>query len=313
MIRGIEGRRIFLGPDDRIDLLERLDRLLPELAFRCLGWVLMPNHVHLIVQSGSVRLSRLMARLGTGYARSFNLRHQRKGYLFQNRFRSRIVASDADLLAVVRYLYRNPLEAGIVGSVAELAGWPWSGFPALMGTRPPRPFEAVGATLALFDDEPENARRRLVELVSRSEVGEADPAVHSGALSPAFEMAPNELSRSWTVDCRTGSARHNGSADASTDAQLRSLIEEVCRDHGLDPSALDPFTRARAVSRSELAPRTRARAVSRARAIISYRAIVERYIPGLAVAKALGVTPSAVSHMLKRGQALCPGDPAKLH
>ena len=100
MIRGIEGRRIFRDDGDRLDFLERLDRLVPELAFRCFASVLMPNHVHLAVQSGSVHLSRFMARLNTGYARSFNLRHRRGGYLFQGRFRSRIVCGEADLIAV---------------------------------------------------------------------------------------------------------------------------------------------------------------------------------------------------------------------
>jgi REP element-mobilizing transposase RayT len=294
MIRGIEGRGIFFGREDRIDFLERLDRLLPELGFRCFGWVLMPNHVHLAVQSGSVRLSRLMARLETGYARSFNLRHRRRGYLFQNRFRSRIVASDADLLGVVAYLYRNPLDAGIVSSPRELARWPWSGFSALTGTRSPRPFESVGATLALFGDQPEAAIRSLLEHVSRAEPGNADHAVLTPTLSPAPESPSDESPRKWAVDRRGTVALPSQPAGA----QLRALIEGICRDHGLDSATL--------------CSRTRERAVSRVRAIISYRAVVELRIPGLAVATALGVSPSAVSHLLKRGQALCAEDQRNL-
>jgi REP element-mobilizing transposase RayT len=290
MIRGIEGRRIFRGLDDRLDFLERLDRLVPELAFRCFASVLMPNHVHLAVQSGPVRLSRLMARLNTGYAMCFNLRHHRSGHLFQNRFRSRIVCSDADLIAVVRYLCRNPLEAGIVGSVRELARWPWSGFSALMGTRAPRPFEAVGATLALFGDDTETARFALLQHVSRGGTQAAAPGALTQENTPAREPVPRELSRTRPIDRRNIPARPHGSADA----QLRNLIEWVCAGHGIDPS--------------ELGARRRSRRVSRVRAVVSYRAVVELRIPGLEVARALGVSPSAVSHALERGRELLAED-----
>jgi len=60
MIRGPEGRRIFLGDYDRSAFHERLDALIPELGFRCFGWVLMPKHVHLAVQSGPICVLRLM-------------------------------------------------------------------------------------------------------------------------------------------------------------------------------------------------------------------------------------------------------------
>jgi hypothetical protein len=57
-----------------------------------------------------------MARLNTGYARGFNLRHHRSEYLFQNRFKSRIVRDDADLVGLVVWVLRNPLEARLVSA-----------------------------------------------------------------------------------------------------------------------------------------------------------------------------------------------------
>jgi hypothetical protein len=170
-----------------------------------------------------------MARLNTGYARSFNLRHRRRGYLFQNRFRSRIVWSEADLIAVVGYLCRNPLDAGIVGSVRELARWPWSGLSALMGTRVPRPFEAVGATLALFGDDTETARCNLLQHVSHGGTEQAAPAVLVQGSRPLREPIPRELSRTRPIDSREISARPNGPADA----QLQNLIESVCAGQGI--------------------------------------------------------------------------------
>ena len=63
MVRGIERRPIFRDDADRAELLRRLSCLVPELGFRCFGWALMPNHVHLVVRSASARISHLLARL----------------------------------------------------------------------------------------------------------------------------------------------------------------------------------------------------------------------------------------------------------
>jgi hypothetical protein len=58
------------------------------------------------------------------------------------------------LLGLVLYVTRNPLEAGLVADGAALEGFPWCGLGALLGRRPPHPFEAVDETLALFHPEP---------------------------------------------------------------------------------------------------------------------------------------------------------------
>src|SRR5512134_2440276 len=120
MLRGIERRRIFADDSDHEDFLRRLSDLAPALGFRCFAWALMPNHVHLVLRSGQARISQLMARLGTGYARYFNERHARVGHLFQNRFRSRRVLDDADLMGLTLYVTRNPLAGGLVADLHAL-------------------------------------------------------------------------------------------------------------------------------------------------------------------------------------------------
>jgi len=107
-----------------------------ECRASCFGWVLMANHFHLIVQTLGGDLSRLMRRLNTGLAVRFNLRHDRVGFLLQNRFRSRLVLSDEDLQGLVRYVHANPWKAGLVTTARELELYRWSGHGALVGTWP---------------------------------------------------------------------------------------------------------------------------------------------------------------------------------
>ncbi|MFI5318423.1 MAG: transposase, partial [Myxococcota bacterium] len=153
MIRGVAGCALFLDDADRRDLVARLDRLVPLLGFVCLAWVLMSNHVHLVLRTGPVPLSQLMASLETGFAQRFNRRHGRAGHLVQNRFRSILVEDDSYLAAVIAYVFRNPIEAALC-SEATLGEYAWCGFGAVAGVRVPRPFEAVGATLAAFGGDP---------------------------------------------------------------------------------------------------------------------------------------------------------------
>lgn len=76
-----------------------------------------------------------MRRLLTGYAITFNKRHNRVGHLFQNRYKSIVCEEDPYLLELVRYIHLNQLRARIVKSLAELDRYPWSGHAVIIGNQ----------------------------------------------------------------------------------------------------------------------------------------------------------------------------------
>ena len=88
IIRGIERHAIFRNTADREDFLKRLGDILPDTKTHCYAWVLMTNHVHLLLKTGLAPIAMVMRRLLTGYAVSFNRRYRRHGQLFQNRYKS---------------------------------------------------------------------------------------------------------------------------------------------------------------------------------------------------------------------------------
>lgn len=228
MVRGIEKRTIFADDHDRDDLIVRLSRILPECGATCFAWALMPNHFHLVVRTGSDSVSRLMARVGTGYARRFNERHGRVGHLFQNRFLSRVVGDDADLACVVRYVHRNPIAGGIVASVEQLTGFCWTGHAALMGRAEPRQFHQVAEALRLFGETPGEARTQLL----------------------AFMRCEPPISDSWTA----GASAEVPARDVGAD-RLAELAGAICGDFRVDVDALRSRARSRPVAqaRAELA------------------------------------------------------------
>ncbi|MFA5976319.1 MAG: transposase [Elusimicrobiota bacterium] len=155
--RGIEKRSIFRSNRDYSEFADRLGRILQETKTLCYAWALMPNHLHLLLQTASTRISRVMQKLLTGYAVSFNLRYQRAGHLFQNRYKDIICQEDPYFLELIRYIALNPVRAGIVRSPSELAVYPWTSHSALMGTLD-RPWQVAGKVLERFGPTLRQAR-----------------------------------------------------------------------------------------------------------------------------------------------------------
>jgi hypothetical protein len=91
---------------------------------------LMTNHVHLLIETPAPNLGVGMSRFHGDYARRFNDRHGTNGHVFQGRYGAVRVKDDAQLITVVRYLDRNPREAGLA---TDSAPWPWCSSSALRG------------------------------------------------------------------------------------------------------------------------------------------------------------------------------------
>lgn len=163
MMRGVDGRAIFLDDVDRESLAAGLSRILPESGATCLAWAFMTNHVHLILASGECHLSKVMHRVNGRFVSSFNERHGRCGYLFQSRFTSRLAGDDADVLGWIRYVHLNPVRGGLVPSLERLPSYPWTGHAALLGLTEPRPFQSPRRALQHFDEDVDRARALLCD------------------------------------------------------------------------------------------------------------------------------------------------------
>ena len=90
------------------------------------AWVLMTNHVHLLcTPSNSTGISNMMQSLGRMYVLYFNKRYKRSGTLWEGRFKSCLVQSEAYLLQLYRYIELNPVRANMVNDPAQ---YPWSSY-----------------------------------------------------------------------------------------------------------------------------------------------------------------------------------------
>jgi putative transposase len=91
---------------------------------RPLAWVVMPDHVHLLLQLGeTASLSGVVNRVKGSAARAVNLRLGRSGPVWQRAFHDHQLRKEEDLEAVGRYIIANPLRAGLVQRLSEYPHW----------------------------------------------------------------------------------------------------------------------------------------------------------------------------------------------
>jgi REP-associated tyrosine transposase len=112
--RGNRRQQIYLDDVDRRRYLAMLGSVVKQYDWRCLAYCLMENHVHLLLETPRANLG---------------------GHLFQGRYGSVRVTTDAQLWMLARYLALNPVEAELCERPGE---WPWSSHGAVIGSRLPR-------------------------------------------------------------------------------------------------------------------------------------------------------------------------------
>ncbi len=194
--RGMERRRIFENVEDYEKFIALLARFAPEAGMRIYGWVLMPNHFHLLVRRGKEPLGTFMGRLQTAYAGYFNRRRRRVGRLFQNRFKSILCDENVYFSELVAYVHLNPLRAKLLTGMKELGSYRWSGHRALLGLDK-IPWQDTDTVLSRFGRTKGQARRAYVSYLEekrgvRQDLSGGGLVRSAGGLKMAMAGGPEE-------------------------------------------------------------------------------------------------------------------------
>ena len=131
--RGNNRAPCFLNDADNRRYLEYLGITAHEHACQIHAYVLMTNHVHVLVTpTRAWGISGMMQSLGRRYVHYFNTTHQRTGTLWEGRYKASLIDSDAYLFTCMRYIELNPVRAGLVDLPEK---YPWSSYHANAGYR----------------------------------------------------------------------------------------------------------------------------------------------------------------------------------
>ena len=124
--RGNNRQSIFYTDQDRQYYLERLAFAAKEHDCSIHAYVLMTNHVHLLVSPKAPEgLGKMMQTLGRYYVQYFNYHYKRTGTLWEGRYKASLISSEQYLFSCMRYIELNPVRAGMVENPAE---YPWSSY-----------------------------------------------------------------------------------------------------------------------------------------------------------------------------------------
>jgi putative transposase len=131
--RGNDRRQCFFCEHDFQFYLRALGQASAHYRVLVHAYVLMTNHVHLLVTPLCVgAVAKLMQSVGTRYVKHVNATRERTGTLWEGRYKACLVARDQHVLAVCRYIDLNPVRAGMVRVPSE---YPWSSYAVLAGLR----------------------------------------------------------------------------------------------------------------------------------------------------------------------------------
>ena len=232
IVRGNGRRPIFFTVGDRQRFLALVGEGVGRFEHQVHAYCLMTNHAHFAIQVSAVPLWKIVHNLCFRYSRYVHRRLGRSGHLFERRYRAGLVDGTRSLTRLVRYIHRNPVEAGMTG---DPLAHRWSSHRAYLC--PPAPsWLTTSLVLGLFHGDGKAARRNLQEFVLASDEkpGEWRPDLLLGDVAP-----PDACSKPHRrpLDCR-----------------LETIVEVVARVTGVDGDQL--------VAGSRRMPATRARALA---------------------------------------------------
>ena len=191
MSRGNEKSLVFRDDRDRRVFLSLLGRIVTKESWSLHSYCLLGNHYHLLVETPLGRLSRGMHALNGGYSQEFNRRHNRRGHLFEGRFKGILVEKEAHLLELHRYVVLNPVRAGLTPTPGA---WIWSSFRATCGIVASPSWLETRWTLAQFGSDRRTAVEAYVRFVSRG-IGETRAPVISRQMFVGDEAFVAEMAR----------------------------------------------------------------------------------------------------------------------
>ena len=127
IVRGNNREPIFLANEDYQFYLEKLKQACEKHECDLHAYVLMTNHVHLLITPHTEQgLSKVMQMIGRYYVQYFNYSYHRTGTLWEGRYKATLIDSERYLLTCYRYIELNPVRAKDMAE--HPADYPWSSY-----------------------------------------------------------------------------------------------------------------------------------------------------------------------------------------
>lgn len=165
MCRSISEILLFQDEEDKDYYLNLLVRYKEKYRCSIYGYCLMDTHLHLHFDPKGVDISQIMHSLNTAYVRYYNKKYDRHGHVFQERFASKVIESEAHSLAVSAYIHNNPSD--IQEYYGKEETYKYSSYGIFLGIR--KDYKKIidkSHILSLFGEKEEVFIKRYAEFVT---------------------------------------------------------------------------------------------------------------------------------------------------
>ena len=155
--RGNQKQRIFKATGDYTKYLEILTDYKDKYGYFLYAYALMNNHVHLLIETQEVPLSKLLQGIDQRYTMYFNWKYKTVGHLFQGRYKAILCDKDEYLLSLIKYIHLNPVRRELVKSPEE---YPWSSHRFYSDKSDEEGLIHAVKVLRMFSEDMPSARRK---------------------------------------------------------------------------------------------------------------------------------------------------------
>ncbi len=157
--RGNQRQKIFKTHDDCQKYLQILTIYKNRYHCSIYAYVLMGNHVHMLIETHDAPLSKVFQGINQSYTAYFNRKYRTVGHLFQGRYKAVLCDRDNYLLALLKYIHYNPLRAKMAESLFD---YPWSSHQAYTGKSNPLGVVDCDHILRMFSKNKGRARKQYL-------------------------------------------------------------------------------------------------------------------------------------------------------
>ncbi len=165
--RGNQKQAIFKQDEDFQKYLKILTCYKERYNYHIYSYVLMKNHVHLIIETKHTLLSKIMQGINQSYTMYFNRKYETVGHLFQGRYKAILCDKDKYLLSLLKYIHENPIRAKLVKSISE---YPWSSHRIYEKKESDDTLVDTDQVLRMFSEDNTKARQLYMAYIGEKEM-----------------------------------------------------------------------------------------------------------------------------------------------
>jgi putative transposase len=237
LLRGNNGQKIFFDDIDRCRICLLIQQGIEKYDHRIHAFCLMSNHIHLLIQVGHIHLSKILHNLAFRYSQGFNKRYQKRGHVFQGRFKAILLSESGYFLKLLRYIHMNPVRAKLVN---DPESYKWSGHKAYLGEEEIT-WLTVEYALTKFKKTLGEARKLYNDFILKEESNEELEEIRKGFKDGQILGDDNFLDEIRKT--------HGKETEASNESiSLLAIVEAACDVFGVEKSMLLSISQRRNIS-----------------------------------------------------------------